>query len=198
MKRLVENQGIPALMAAVLWMAWGGALALAQPAPNPPPTPSPSASDVKEARESLQNLMIASMKKALELTHDQEIQIIPRVEQVFVEREKYARQRRDVLRTLQVKLLEESVPDKDYRESVTRLDDLERSHRELELRLKAEIDRSLNPRQRAQLRVFVPRFRRDMQMRIDEAKKNAHPQPRMTPAPPPPPPDDWDAEDEEF
>ena len=198
MKKPVRIKGCLVLTAGLLWIVWGQAPVQAQPAPNPPPTPSPSATDVQEARESLQDLMIVSMKKVLELSRDQEMQVIPRVEQVFEEREKYARQRRDALRTIQVKLLKESVPDKDYRESVAHLDDLERSHRELEMRLKVEIDRSLNPRQRAQLRVFVPRFRRDMQMRTDAAKSAAHPRPRMAPALPPPMPVDWDAEDEEF
>ncbi|MCI0568379.1 MAG: hypothetical protein L0Z52_09355 [Acidobacteria bacterium] len=149
-------------------------------------------------RESLQNLMIASMKKALELTRDQQVEVIPQVEQVFEERERYARQRREALHLLQAKLLEESVPEKDYRDQVIRLDDLERAHHDRELRLRAEIDRSLNPRQRAQLRVFVPRFRREMQMRIDEAR-TAQPRRNAPPRPAPPPnPQEWDTDDEEF
>ena len=194
MTHFFRFKGCQALAAGLLWMAWSGAQA--SPTPDPPtPPPSPSTAELEEARESLQNLMIVSMKKALALTKDQEMEVVPRVEQVFVERERYARQRREALRTIQVKLLKESVPDKDYKDSVAHLDDLERSHRDLEQRLRAEIDRSLNPRQRAQLRVFVPRFRRDMQMRIDEAR-TAQPRPRM--ALPPPVPDDWDGEDEEF
>ena len=184
-------------LAGLLWMIDHPAPAHGAPSPNaaPPASPPSTTSELRDARESLQDLMIVSMKKALELTHDQETAVIPRVQLVFVEREKYARQRRDALRTIQVKLMEESVPDKDYKESVARLDDLERSHRDLELRLKAEIDHSLNPRQRAQLRVFVPRFRRDMQMRIDQAR-SVQPRPRL--ALPPPMPEDWDGEDEEF
>ena len=169
---------------------------IAAPSPVPPPPRSPA--DAKEVRESLQNLMIASMKKALDLTRDQQVEVIPQVEQVFEEREHYALQRREALRLLQAKLLEESVPEKDYRDQVTHLDDLERAHRDRELRLRAEIDRSLNPRQRAQLRVFVPRFRREMQMRIDEARSV---QPRRV-APPrpaaPPDPGEWEPDDEEF
>jgi Spy/CpxP family protein refolding chaperone len=167
-------------------------------APNPGPPPSRSPGDAKEVRESLQNLMIASMKKALDLSRDQQVEVIPQVEQVFEERERYARQRREALRLLQAKLLEESVPEKDYRDQVTHLDDLERAHRDRELRLRAEIDRSLNPRQRAQLRVFVPRFRREMQMRIDEAR-SVQPR-RVTPPRPPTPPDpqEWESDDEEF
>jgi len=166
-------------------------------APNPPPPAGPPG-EASEVRESLQNLMIASMKKALDLTRDQQVEVIPRVEQVFEERERYARQRREALRMLQAKLLEEAVPEKDYRDQVSRLDDLERTHRDLELRLRADIDRSLNPRQRAQLRVFVPRFRREMQMRIDEAR-SAHPR-RIEPPRPaaPPSPEEWDSDDEEF
>ena len=167
-------------------------------APNQTPPPAPPSGEVNEVRESLQNLMIASMRKALDLTRDQQVEVIPRVEQVFEERERYARQRREALRMLQAKLLEEAVSEKDFRDQVSRLDELERSHRDLELRLRADIDRSLNPRQRAQLRVFVPRFRMEMQMRIDEAR-SAHPR-RMEPPRPaaPPSPEEWDSDDEEF
>jgi hypothetical protein len=165
-------------------------------APNPP-TPRPPG-DVKEVRESLQNLMIASMKKALALTRDQQVEVIPRVEQVFEERERYARQRREALRSIQEKLLEESVPDSDYRDGVTRLDDLERAHRDLEIRLRSEIDRSLSQRQRAQLRVFVPRFRTEMQMRVDEAR-SAHPRSIEAPRPVTPPDlQELESNDEEF
>ena len=169
---------------------------IAAPSPAPPSPRSPA--DVNEVRESLQNLMIASMKKALDLTRDQQVEVIPQVEQVFEERERYALQRREALRLLQAKLLEESVPEKDYRDQVTHLDDLERAHRDRELRLRAEIDRSLNPRQRAQLRVFVPRFRREMQMRIDEAR-SVQPRRAVPPRPAAPPePGEWEPDDEEF
>lgn len=161
--------------------------------PQPPPPRDPG-----EVRETIQILMISSMKKALELTRDQEKEVVPRVEQVFEEREKYAMQRREALQVLQARLAADSVPEKDYREGVSRLDDLERAHRDLELRLKLEIDRSLNARQRAQLRVFVPRFRKQMQMRIDEARRLRAQFPvAPTPALPPRAEDD-DQDDEEF
>ena len=167
-------------------------------APSSTPLPSQPPGNASEVRESLQNLMIASMKKALDLTREQQVAVIPRVEQVFEERESYAKQRREALGLLQAKLLEESVPEKDYRDQVTHLDDLERTHRDRELRLRADIDRSLSPRQRAQLRVFVPRFRREMQMRIDEAR-STHPRRVQPPRPAAPPtPQDWDSDDEEF
>jgi len=195
-KRIAGSIGARHPWRAVLLLATLLSPVTAAPNPGPPATPPPG--DANEVRESLQNLMIASMRKALDLTRDQQVEVIPRVEQVFEERENYARQRREALRQIQAKLLEESVPEKDYREQVTRLDDLERAHRDLELRLRAEIDRSLNPRQRAQLRVFVPRFRREMQMRIDEAR-SAHPRRMEAPRPAPPPvPREPESDDEEF
>jgi len=181
---------------ASLLLATVAAPTIAAPNSTPPPARPPG--NATEVRESLQNLMIASMKKALDLTREQQVEVIPRVEQVFEERESYAKQRREALRLIQAKLLEESVPEKDFRDQVTHLDDLERTHRDRELRLRADIDRSLNPRQRAQLRVFVPRFRREMQSRIDEARSA---QPRRVPPPrpvTPPNPQDWDSDDEEF
>jgi predicted nucleic acid-binding Zn-ribbon protein len=148
-------------------------------------------------RETLQVLMVASMKRALQLTGEQEREVVPKVQRVFDERERYARVRRDAMRDLQQKLAEESLPEKAYLDVVSHLDDLEKAHRELELHLRAEIDRSLNARQQAQMRVFVPRFRRQLQLRIEEARR-ARPKAPPPPAVPWVPEDSGDADDEEF
>ena len=168
---------------------------LSAPATRPRPPRPPG--DDGDVRETLQVLMIVSMKKALGLTQDQEMAVIPRIQQVFEGREAYTRQRRHALEMLQSKLMEESIPEREYREAVIRLDDLERAHDDLELRLRGEIDQSLNPRQRAQMRIFVPRFRQQMQMRIDEARRlQARPMDRTRQAPAVE--GDWDTGDEEF
>ena len=161
------------------------------------PQPAPRAGVAREAedvKEAVQVLMISSMKKALALTRSQEEEVIPKVQQVFAERERYARDRRDALRQIQTKLAVESASDKEVQNVVRRLDDLERSHQEQELQLRSEIDRLLNARQQAQIRVFVPRFRREMQQRIEDARK------RIPPPPPPAPPaeEDWDLGEEEY
>jgi len=152
--------------------------------------------------ETIQVLMIVSMKRALELTREQEMEVIPKLQRMLEERERFARRQEDALRRMEVKLMEESVPEQEFRSVVLRLDQIERQHRDLEVRLRGEIDRSLSPRQQAELRLFVPQFRRQMQSRIDAARRLSPPSvPGAVPAVPaaPPFPDlPGEADDEEF
>lgn len=192
---ILRRAGAP-LLAGLLAAGAGAVPAFAAPAQAP--RAQNDSQEVADMRETLQVLMVASMKRALQLTGEQEREVVPKVQRVFDERERYARVRRDAMRDLQQKLAEESLPEKAYLDVVSHLDDLEKAHRELELHLRAEIDRSLNARQQAQMRVFVPRFRRQLQLRIEEARRA---RPRVAPAPPAVPwvPDDTgDADDEEF
>jgi len=152
--------------------------------------------------ETIQVLMIVSMKRALELTREQEMELIPKLQRMLQERERFARQQQDALRRMEVKLMEESVPEQEFRSVVLRLDQIERQHRDLEVRLRGEIDRSLGARQQAELRLFVPQFRRQMQNRIDAVRRLSPPSaPGAVPAVPaaPPFPDlPGEADDEEF
>jgi len=165
-------------------------------APVPSPGPAPPA-EGDELRGTLQVLMIVSMKKALELSPEQEMQVVPKVRRIFDERESFTRQRRNVMHRMQVKLAEDSVPEQEFRNVVVRLEEIERQHREMESRLRSEIDRSLSPRQQAELRLFVPRFRQQMQMHIDEARR-LHERHQPSPAPPVLLEDLDPSEDEEF
>lgn len=182
-------------MAAAILVLCAAAFSLPLAAPQPAPRAG-AAREAEDMKEAVQLLMISSMKKALALTRNQEEEVIPKVQQVFAERERYARDRRDALRQIQTKLAAESVSDKEVQSVVRRLDDLERSHQEQEVQLRSEIDRLLNTRQQAQIRVFVPRFRREMQRRIEDARK-------LVPTPPPAPPapsgeEEWDLGEEEY
>ena len=192
---ILRRAGAP-LLAGLLASGVGAVPVFAAPAQAP--RAQNDSQEVANMRETLQVLMVASMKRALQLTGEQEREVVPKVQRVFDERERYARVRRDAMRDLQQKLAEESFPEKAYLDVVSHLDDLEKAHRELELHLRAEIDRSLNARQQAQMRVFVPRFRRQLQLRIEEARRS---RPHVAPTPPAVPwvPDDTgDADDEEF
>jgi len=139
-----------------------------------------------DIRETIQVLMVVSMKKSLELTRDQEMEVVPRVTQLLDERERFARERRAALRRLQIKILEEAPEDREFRGAVAQLDQMEKAHHELEARLRGDIDQSLNARQQAELRLFVPRFRQEMMRRIDQARRV---QERRAPTAPTPPGD---------
>jgi len=164
---------------------------------TPRPVPPPAERD--DLGETIQVLMIVSMKRALELTREQEMEVIPKIQRILQEREQFARQRQDALRRMEVKLMEKSVPQQEFRNVVLHLDRIERQHGELELRLRGEIDRSLNPRQQAELRLFVPQFRREMQSQIDEARRLNPGNLRGSVPPAPAVPDGLDyPDDEEF
>jgi len=152
----------------LLVLALSGSLIAAPEQAPRPPSPAREADDVAKT---IQILMILSMKQALELTREQEMDVIPKIQRIFEERERFTRQHQDALRRVEVKLMEKSVPEQEFRDVVLRLDQIERQHRELEVRLRSEIDRSLNTRQQAELRLFVPQFRRQMQSQIDEARR---------------------------
>ena len=156
------------LLVPLLVLALSGPL-MAASGQTPRPASPPREGD--DVGETIQVLMIHSLKKALELTREQEMEVIPKIQRVFEERERFTRQHRDALRQVEVKLMEESVPEQEFRDVVLRLDQLEKQHRDLEVRLRSEIDRSLNTRQQAELRLFVPQFRRQMQSQIDEARR---------------------------
>jgi len=173
------------------------ALQLAAPlvAQDRGPRHRPGARGGEDVQETIQVLMIVSMKRALELTPEQEMKVVPRVREMLGERERFAQGRRDALRRLQIKVLEESAADGEFREAVGHLEQIEEAHHALEGRLREEIDRSLSPRQQAQLRLFVPRFRRQMQLRIEQARRL---QERSTPMPPVPVTPGSDFDDDEF
>ena len=189
--RILGVRSHPVSAAALVCVA---ALSAAEAAPQPTPR-APAVREAEEVKETIQVLMISSMKKALALTRNQEEEVIPKVQQIFAERERYARARRDALRQIQTKLTLESPPEKEVLFVVRRLDDLERTHRDQEVQLRTDLDKLLNARQQAEIRVFVPRFRREMQRRIEEARRL-----RAVPQPPPAPAveEDWDLGEEEY
>jgi hypothetical protein len=147
-----------------------------------------------DIQETIQGMMLASMKKSLELTRDQEMEVVPRVQQLLDERERFSRERRAALRRLQIKILEEAPEDREFRGAVAQLDQMEKAHHDLEARLRSDIDQTLNARQQAELRLFVPRFRQEMMRRIEQARRV---QERRAPVAPLPPAD-WVLGDDDF
>ena len=137
-----------------------------------------------DIQETIQGMMLASMKKSLELTRDQEMEVVPRVQQLLDERERFSRERRAALRRLQIKILEEAPEDREFRGAVAQLDQMEKAHHDLEARLRSDIDQSLNARQQAELRLFVPRFRQEMMRRIEQARRVQERRAPVAPLPP--------------
>ena len=123
----------------------------------------------EDLRETIKVLMIVRMKQELRLSREQELEVIPRVQELFEIRQEFAQQQRKAMRRLRRHLMEDAVPAAKVRESVLRLDRVEEKQQSSEQTLRAEIDRLLRPRQQARFRLFIPEFRRQMQKRIDQA-----------------------------
>jgi len=68
--------------------------------------------------------------------------------------------------------LQEGASDAELQEQLDRLDGTVRSEQEKEHVLLREIDQVLSTRQRAQLRFFLQRFRREMQEKIGELRRD--------------------------
>jgi len=145
---------------------------------------APAVRGKDDIQETIQGMMLASMKKSLELTRDQEMEVVPRVQQLLDERERFSRERRAALRRLQIKILEEAPEDREFRGAVAQLDQMEKAHHDLEARLRSDIDQSLNARQQAELRLFVPRFRQEMMRRIEQARRVQERRAPVAPLPP--------------
>jgi len=166
---------------------WGGALAIlallgiagtnetaAQRTPPPgPPQGEVDALDApptpEEIREAMEQLMIVRMKKAIQLTPQQEEQVVPKMQQLLEARRKHAARRRDEMRRLHQLVRDESASDEAIGRALRELATLQKDSRHKEDELRAAINADLGPRQQARLLVFEARFRRLMQRRLQEA-----------------------------
>lgn len=181
--------GFSSLSRGLAGLLLAAVLATPIQAANPAP-PAPAPPDPEDLRNSIQALMLVSMRKALDLSRDQELLVGPKVEKLLEERERFARSQRRTLREVQIKLRRPESASADFRDVVLQLDRMEREHRDREARLRQEIDRSLNPRQQVQLRLFVPRFSRELLMRLQEARRLQTLRPLPPAAPEEPTPDE--------
>ncbi|MFQ5876505.1 MAG: hypothetical protein ACE5JH_02260 [Acidobacteriota bacterium] len=134
----------------------------AAPGGEPPVTP-------EEVREAMEYLMIARMKRVLQLTPRQEEQVIPQMQQLLDARRRFAEQRRARLRSLRALLRDPSAGDAAIERLLAEIREGESAYRRREMELRGGIAAELGPRQQARLLFFERRFHGAMQRRLREA-----------------------------
>jgi hypothetical protein len=106
-----------------------------------------------ELREAMRRVMISRMKEVLQLTPEQEGQVLPQVHALLEARQRFATRRRSRLAYLQAAMLDEDADDGAIEEALQNVREVERSFRDRE----------------AELRHSINAFRRMMQRRVREA-----------------------------
>jgi hypothetical protein len=163
--------GILAVLVLLGVAGTGEAAAQRTPPPEPkgeadaldaPPTP-------EEIREAMEQLMIVRMKKAVQLTPEQEGRVVPKMQQLLEARRQHAARRREGMGRLHRLVRDEGASDAAIGRALREVATLQQESRRREDDLRAAINSDLGPRQQARLMVFEARFRRLMQRRLQEA-----------------------------
>jgi hypothetical protein len=154
------------------------ALAQAPPAPAAPNAPRPE--------ERLRRLFAERLRQELQLTDAQAAEVVPRIEAIERVRREGRREKLQSARELRV-ALREGAPDAEIDKILARVDASEvKRESEVRARMK-EVDAALSARQRAELRFFVAKFRREVERRIrGEAGPMRPRMPQRRPVAPPP------------
>lgn len=151
----------------------------------------------EEMREAIEQVMLTRLKKVLEMTPEQEQRVMPRVEKLQQARRGFHDDRRVAVSHLRALMIDETARPEDLDKALKEVRTLESSFRHREEAMRAEIDRELEPRQRAKLYFFEDKFRRQMQRRLhDSLLARPGGGPDRGPGPEAPPPDSDDAPDD--
>ncbi len=140
----------------------GGARGGPGPGGEPPVTP-------EEVREAMQYLMIARLKKALQLTPEQEQTVIPQINGLMEARRGFAGQRHARMASLRVMVHDPAADEGEIGRTLGEIREIEQEYRGREEELRNRINAELTPRQQARLLFFERHFRGAMQKRLREA-----------------------------
>lgn len=153
------------LVAAALLVGIAGTgLVLAQNRPDRRRPRSPE--EAREIRETMLALMSLKMKQNLELTEDQERDIMPLLEELQNLRVEARSEMMKNMGELRRLVDDPGSSDRDIREALDRIRDGRRTMEDRQRNVRQEIDRHLSIRQQAKMLFFEARFRHDMERRI--------------------------------
>lgn len=125
----------------------------------------------KELRETLKVYMYYKMKGALELTEEQEKELIPKVEDMELERQRFMEEKRTFLLGLKEKLKDEKLSDQAILKEVDYFKKIEEKHRENLKQNLEEVRALLSPRQQAKFLLFMEAFRDDIRRKVDRVRQ---------------------------
>ena len=123
----------------------------------------PRADDI---RETVEIYMLAKMKRALDLSREQEERLVPLVQELSEARREFANQRRITMGRLRPLTRDPEAEDEEFSKILGRLHETERAFRDLEAGSHKEIQSILTLRQQAQFIIFQERFQSEMQRRL--------------------------------
>lgn len=158
--------------AAVLWTALAGATgsSLAQPFQGPGDGPG-SRMRGEDLRETIEIYMLARMKTELQLTPEQEREVVPLFQQLSDARHRHRMERHLTLRKLQPMVEEPDTSEEAFTTEIKSLTESEEAFRQAERAALEQIRAVLTPRQQAQFVLFLERFMQDMQRRLREMRR---------------------------
>ncbi len=134
-----------------------------------PPADDPETAAPGELREAMREYFRSRLRRELALSDGQTTEIMPRIERLEQSRAAARRERVEAFRLLRTGL-ERGASDVELQGRLDRLAEVERREREDEVAILSEIDAALSVRQRAELRMFLPRFRREILDRVRELR----------------------------
>jgi Spy/CpxP family protein refolding chaperone len=170
-----KRERMRALLAVLVLLA---APSVIPSAPPPPPSGPPAAQGGpggkdrddgvrdEEIRETIEIYMLARMKRALDLTREQEEELIPLVQDLSSARQVYRREHRLSMMRLRPLVEDPSSEESEIRAELDRLQESESTFRDEERRTMDRIRSLLSSRQQAQFVLFQERFTQEMQRRL--------------------------------
>ena len=187
------------VLIGIAWLPAGASEAdrFQGPPPDGPGMARPAAEEEDgDLVETLEIYMIAKMKRALELSREQEEKIVPLVQSLSEARRKHNHERRLAMMTLRPLVEDPASREEEIRRALARLDQSVSAFREEEARTQQQIRAALTPRQQAQFIFFQERFRHEMQERLrrfheSDAGPGGGPPVRRRDGPSPTPPGNW-------
>ncbi len=125
----------------------------------------------RNLRETIKIYMFYKMKAALELSDEQEKEIIPKVEEMEMQKHQNMEQRKDFLDHLAEMLNDEKTSNEAIIKELEQFRKMEEQNRKSEETILSQINETLSPRQRAQFLLFMVDFRRELQQKIDNVRR---------------------------
>jgi hypothetical protein len=122
-------------------------------------------------RAAMEQVMLVRLKRALQLSPEQETRVMPRVQRLLDSRRDFAARRRSAVSHLRALLDDETATAPDIEGGLRELKSIDEGFRAQQSDLRREIDRGLLPAQQARMYLFEDQFRRSMQRRLQEARE---------------------------
>jgi Spy/CpxP family protein refolding chaperone len=124
----------------------------------------------RELAETLQQLMIVRMKRALELTPEQEKTVVPLMQDLTQQRRADQRSRMEGLRSLAALSQDSAASEEMLTERLESFYADQAAGRETEMELLTALREELTPRQEARMLAFEERFRSEIRNRMQAAR----------------------------